>query len=333
MRNSGTTSRAVRSALERWLRPFDRRDKRAPAPKPRPKSNKEHQRAIKRSTGGPTFGLDRDGIRFDRHFEVYFAPEPLEREDPVLFFQHIRKTAGTSLRQVIHRNYTQLHAARFVVYGAPNTYDPELSREWCVRFLDALGPEERRSITCVVSHSANHLMALLDRPADAITMLRDPVDRITSNYHFTTQERQFAFEDLYSSERLENGRPARARITNFNGQSRSLLEPLFGVEIPELGWDRGAPPNASIWRDRLFDVLRKTYTVGLQVRFAESVSYFAERFGWGEVFIPSAKVNNDRPREVVDPDMRAEIEAYNWLDVEMYEHFSRAPIGADPSPG
>lgn len=273
---------------------------------------------------GPTFGLRDDLHNFNRYFEVYFAATPPPSDEPVTYFQHIRKTAGSSLRQVIYHNYTSgRKGVRHVVYGAPNLDKAVLSREWCIRLLDSLTPTERMSITCVVSHSANHLMHLLDRPSRAITILRDPVDRVMSEFHFTRKDRGFALEDIFEAENVaqRNHSP-----TYFNYQARSLLEPI-SKELPKLRRHRGAPPHADVFREPLFRLLDERYFVGTQDRFEESVAFFAEALGWKEIFTPRVKLNRDRPRAFEDEQLRALILEYNWLDAEMYDRYVVRPLG------
>lgn len=259
-------------------------------------------------------------------FEVYFGASARPPEQPVVIFHHIEKTAGTSLRQIIHRNYVAA-GARHMVFGAQRK-DPGMMRQWTARFFDSLSANERDSIVCVAAHGANHLMRHLDGPIRAITLLRDPVDRILSKYYFGTSP-EFSLFDLYQghdpSRRIKTGQLSRY----FNPQSRSLLEPYFGVEFPDLRWSRGAPADAQIWRDRLFGLLDQ-YVVGLQDRFEESVIYFGREFGWDDLFVPHAKLNKTRPRELGES-LRAEILEYNWLDQELYEHFAARPIGARSS--
>jgi hypothetical protein len=290
-------------------------------PLPR-ETNKDHQRAKKQPRQGPSFGLDRDGVKFDRSFELYTATAPAER---LVVFQHIRKTAGTSLRQVIHSNFTNAGASHRIL-GAPDANDPALTREWCSRLIASLDQDERDSLVCVVSHFANHLMYQLGRPAVALTFLRDPVDRVMSDYGFTRGQRPFQLEDLYSPDGAE---PPGGRLHWFNGQSRSLLEPFLGTELPELGWSHGPPADADVWRERLFSLLEDHYLVGTQDRFDESVRYFAAELGWDRVFAPRAKASK-REAPVLSDSLRSSIVEYNWLDQELYDRYSRVPIGAKP---
>jgi hypothetical protein len=282
----------------------------------RPERNKAHQEAKRTREEGSAF-------------EVYFAASPRPPDQPVVIFHHIQKTAGTSLRQIIHRNYVGA-GARHMVFGAPRGYDPVVMREWTARFLNSLNVDERDSIVCVAAHGANHLMRQMDGPARAITFLRDPVDRIMSRYFFGDSPK-FSLADFYKGFQDPGHKTKSSHLRQYcNAQSRSLLEPFAGIELPELGWSRGAPDDARLWRERLFSLLADSYTVGLQDRFEESVICFGGKCGWTDLFVPHAKTNKTRPREV-DEELRAMILEYNWLDQELYEHFACRPIGARSS--
>ena len=265
-------------------------------------------------------------------FEVYFAASPPPSEQPVIVFHHIQKTAGTSLRQIIHRNYVGA-GAHHKVFGAPAGYDGAKMPEWTAKFLNSLSAKERESIICVAAHGANHLMHQLDRPTRALTFLRDPVDRIMSRYYFGAISPEFTLEEFYRAPHVyalgNKVRPNHFR-QYCNPQSCSLLEPLTATGLPELGWTRGTPSDAQLWRERLFRLIADKYIVGLQDRFEESVIYFGRQMGWNDLFVPHAKFNATRPREV-DEDLKAEILEYNWLDQELYRYFASRPIGAQLS--
>ena len=82
-----------------------------------------------------------------------------------LVFLHIPKAAGTSLREVIARQYprnVQLTTERPIV----------------------LSEEQRRSVRVLIGHVAYDACAQVAAPVDVITMLRDPVQRIISLYYY-----------------------------------------------------------------------------------------------------------------------------------------------------
>ena len=288
---------------------------------------------MRRTTGKLPYAGAREGRERSASdatpFDFWVAPKPLPPEQPLLIFEHIRKTAGTSLRRVIDKN---CEGATRLQLDVPKTSSGELSlADWHRRFYLSLTKKERASLVCVASHSANFLIPVVDRPFRAFCLLRDPIDRVLSRYYFFGRTRQWTLKELYG------GEPDRERKDEFfNGQARRLLEPHY--DISQLGFTNGPPPDADAWRARLFKVLSTYYTVGVQAHFMESIELFASVFGWRKLVSPEVRVNDARPRDLeLDDETYELIRAHNWLDVELYRHYE-AGFGArqaeeDDAPG
>ena len=253
--------------------------------------------------------------------DLYFAPgKNHDPGQPVLVFQHIRKTAGTSFRRVLGNN---LRDHRHLFLDVPKTDTPEARLgEWYRSYYhDRLRLKERRALVCVASHSANYLIPELDRPFRAITILRDPIDRVLSRYHFFNAPKSWTLAEYYRKEPEVTSNPEF-----FNGQARSLLEPHF--DVTELAITMGPPPDADLWRERLFHVMGEHYAVGVQEHFEASVRMIGGELGWRHVEIPEVRVNTTRPGdEVIDRETHDLAAAANWLDVELHRHYE-AVVGA-----
>ncbi len=176
------------------------------------------------------------------------------------------------------------------------------------------------------------MLYALERPRRAITVVREPVDRVLSRFHFGGQKRGNAgtphsLEQLFADpERLAETEAGLSR-QYVNGQSRALLEPIFDVDTPALAFSEGPPADAELWRARLFGALEADYLVGRQDQFEQAVRRFADELGWDDPAAPRAKVNRARPpaaRE--DPALLGRVRAFNWLDGELYARFG-APSG------
>lgn len=280
--------------------------------------------------------------------EMYFERD--RTDAPLLIVHHIRKTAGTSLREVMKANYGQ--ADRVLVPGVGYKKGVEVSR---ARMLDSharlwqgLSPDERAALRCVASHEANFLKPFVDRPCLVATLVRQPVDRVLSRYYFanrptsgqTTKKtrgwrnrgvragvsrvlRQIPLEQVYSAEGagsadIPKNESALGWLSLFNGQARSILEPFYDTST--LRPTEGPSEDADIWRGRLKDVVAEHYMLGVSELFEGFVEVVSQRFGWTERFSPRAKVNTGRPTaDTLDEELLASIARYNWLDVEIYE--------------
>lgn len=257
--------------------------------------------------------------------DLYFADEP---SGPLLLFQHIRKTGGTSVRQVIHANYS---ADRHVLELSPSGKSARANHDWFGELWGSLGSHGQKTLVCAASHHANFLLPVLDRDsADVrpVTVLREPVDRVLSRYHFASEIswiKQLTLAEVYRDVegfRAQASKDSLRAGQFFNGQSRALLDPHY--KVSKLAYSAGPPQDAELWRERLFTVAAR-YTVGFRERLPEFVDELARTFGWRHVFLPHAKENRNRPAvEEVDEETLELVRLYNWLDVELYDFCLKA---------
>jgi hypothetical protein len=275
---------------------------------------KDHRRSLKARTRTEPRGRG-------TAFEAYFAAEPLPPDQPTLVFQHLQKTAGTAMREIIYANLVDgRDGVEHVVLDVRKANDgPRPLRAWYEEWWGSLDQGRRDRLILATSHSANYLLEVVGRPTRAFTIVREPVDRVLSRYYFRSNPPNYTLLDVYRRPK----RFARTRSQYFNYQSRSLLEPRYEHKCDQLTVNNGPPPNAQTWRERLRQVLDEKYLVGVQDRFDEVVELFARELGWQQVFVPRARVNTSRPREPEDERTRRLLLAYNWLDVELYEECAR----------
>ncbi len=258
----------------------------------------------------------------------------------LVIFQHMPKTAGTSLRKAMLANYAR-GEAELLYRGneqteAPPPRVPAEYREW-YRTLD---PERRERMRLVASHSANCLTRFVDRPFRVVSLLRDPVDRVASLYSFfkwqATRDdrpawerdvgdelvrRNWSLADIYLN--LGGGGPSsspmHAFTEFFNGQTRSVLKPWD--EGDALGYWVGQPDEAVGLKERALDLLTRQYVVGVQERYEQSLQLFASSFGWDNLAVHRLNVREPEP---LDPETRELVAAHNEIDAELHAHFEAA---------
>jgi hypothetical protein len=255
---------------------------------------------------------------------MYFAADAWG-DKPLLVVYHIQKTAGTALREVVRANLPpgELELGDDL---RDLRYEPEKLIAWHREWYRQLGSERRDQLRCAMSHAAGYLLPALDRPAETLVLIREPVDRVLSFYW--EKRRNFLrrrdpdtpfnlLERVYEPPSASVKPPPQAWPQFFNWQSRCLLSVFH--DVSGLSTAPGPPPDAALWRERLGDLVDRFYLVGVQDRFAEFVELLGRRYGW-ETSAPRSGVNRERPPlSESDPGIRETILEHNWLDSELYE--------------
>jgi hypothetical protein len=286
-----------------------RRGRAAPAPERPPKE----VRGIRRASAST---------------EAFFRTDG-PHSGPLLVVYHIQKTAGTALREVVRTNLPPAD-----VEITPDLrdlrYEPAELLRWYRDWYLALDDDRRARLCCVMSHSAGYLLPALDRPAEALVLVREPVDRVLSFYH--EKRRNFLrdrdpntpfnlLEAVYSPPTAKG--PPQAWPQFFNWQSRSLLSVFH--DVSSLPATAGPSPDADAWRARLRELVDRVFLVGVQDRFPEYIDSLAGRLGWRDLFVPQSGVNRHRPPlSEASAEVREQILEHNWLDAELYGLCSRA---------
>ncbi len=183
-----------------------------------------------------------------------------------------------------------------------------------VERLRALPAEERAVIRAVTGHIEFGLHRLFTGPTRYVTMLRDPIDRIISQYHYMLRipPEQRGLGTLDGVHSLED------YVT------RSRQAPVFNNEMVRLlGGDIREPalPATRHTLERAKRNLERFVVVGLQERFDESLLLMRRALGWGWPAIRHLNVTGNRPQvETIDADTRDLIARRNDLDLELYEY-------------
>jgi hypothetical protein len=225
-------------------------------------------------------------------------------QHPRLFFVHIQKTAGGTLRHNIRANL-----APEEIYPAGGPYDAEpLDAYWAIPRLVSLPKARRDQIRAYVGHFPYIASELLGIELVTMTVLRDPVERTISYLKMRSKDPERAgqsFEQIYDN-------PFDFPCFILNHQTKIFamtrddkLETFMDV--------------IDVDRDRLEIAkqnLRKIDILGLQERYPEMLDAVAQRFGWQTGEVENTHVSEG---EWDVPDgLRERIAEDNAIDIEFY---------------
>ncbi len=213
-----------------------------------------------------------------------------------LIFLHLPKTAGTTLNRIIEQQYSP-----FSIYTI-NPYRIKAS----VERLAQLPEKRRRRLRVVRGHVCYGIHRSLPQGATYITLLREPVARVLSAYHFVLRRPLHPLHRRLKRERLAVDDCLRLFPQFQNLQCRAIA-----------GLGDTAPCD-----ERLLDVAKQNLTksfgtVGISERFEESLILISSTFGWELSFYENRRVAKSHPR--IEPQLEALIREHNSLDEDLYE--------------
>ncbi|HEU4719238.1 MAG TPA: sulfotransferase family 2 domain-containing protein [Bacteroidia bacterium] len=224
---------------------------------------------------------------------------------PHLLFLHIQKTAGVTMHNIIGRQYPKKNTL--------SIYHTEKG----LAELKRLTPERASQIRLLKGHFAFGAHRFFREPCEYITMLRDPVERTISHFHFVIDSVTHNYHDMivdsgYSLlEVLENG--AIPRLDN------KMVRMLSGNDSAPYG-----ACTETMLDDAMTHLEKNFSVVGRVKNFDEFVLMCSERFHWnGYIFYRKRNAGRSRPKtEEIDKKTMDALRAHNTLDQKLYDTWS-----------
>ena len=227
-------------------------------------------------------------------------------EGMALIFLHIPKAAGTTMNDIIERQFPQ---------GTVFTVDGARVRESVDEFKN-LPEEERRRVRCLKGHIPFGLHEYLPHPTTYITVLRNPVDRIISHYYYVLRT---PHHYLYNTVTAGN---MRLRDYVSSGISPELMN---GQTKTVSGLGKADMIVREYSSADLLEEAKRTLqdhfvSVGLVERFDETLVLFQRLLGWQNIFYVRRNVTKKHPsqQEIAKTTVEV-IERENELDMALYE--------------
>ena len=232
---------------------------------------------------------------------------PTVTGDPTVIFLHIGKTAGTTMRQVLRRNFRSPDVMVIRVRGRPR-------EETLERFGD-LPAEVRSRPRLIMGHTIYGLHEHVPRPSTYITIVRKPSSLVLSQYRFVLRTPGHRHHAAVTSVGMSIADYIRSGMSleMDNSQTRAIAG--------DLSTPFGKCTNAMLERakrnlDESFSV------VGLTERFEETLILLQKTFGWSHLHYVRANVAPHGPSVELTDEVRDLIDEHNRLDNALYAHVS-----------
>jgi Sulfotransferase family len=242
---------------------------------------------------------------------------------PVLIFFHIPKTGGITMKNVF---MNCLPGQYFDCdLGAPVTALSVRSTARVAEKFHQLPVGRQRAVRCMVGeHISMDVAAIFDRPSKFFTIVREPVDRVISNFFFNrtlTYLPCYPFiKDLTLEEYLDSG----IGLDHNNHQVR-MLSGCPELDVP---WDPegrriSTPPVERRHLDMAKRNIEERFIVAAPMEKYAALVWFLKRlYGWPthRIFFQVRNQTPNRPSlDAVSETTRKRLETLNQYDIELYE--------------
>lgn len=212
-------------------------------------------------------------------------------ENKVSIFQHIPKTAGSTLRSILKKHYNSDEICI-------------ANRDEMIKKLNDLSENELDKIKCLNGHVLFGIHEhLSNRPYEYYTMLRDPVEHVLSEYYFILRKpnnlshnivTNMSFEEFITSEQFK-GRTSNRQTLFVSG---------------------GVQDDIKLAKENLENYYA---VVGITEMFEESLFLIAQELGWKNYRYRKKNVTKERPlREDFPEEVIEIIMKNNEFDIELY---------------
>lgn len=226
-----------------------------------------------------------------------------QQKSATVIFLHLPKAAGTTLCDIFSRQYQpdeiyQLDGAEFIQAQED---------------FKQLDRNAKAKIKILMGHMYFGLHEFLSQPTTYVTMLRNPIDRVVSYYHFVSKLATHPDYELIKAQNISIEDYCQMGRENMNnGQTRFLS---------------GTKQSEACTPQKLEQAkknLREYFSVvGIQEKFDESLLLLKNQLTWKKTpfyYQRNTNRSNSYNKHEISSSTRSAIAKYNELDLELYEY-------------
>ena len=237
----------------------------------------------------------------------------------IFVFNHIKKTAGSTLRHVLYGIYggRQVHS----IYAYPTARIPTYGEH--IAYLQKRLSDPQPDLGAIISHAGYGFHERLpdQHRYRLFTVLRDPIQRTISIYHFARQNGSYPQDTPLDVFLQDTERAYNTQTADMGGLM--LAENVDGQPLQREDYDEALLERAKA-------NLLAHDVFGIAERFDESLLLAADVFGWPQRKLPYVQLNVGTVRKARPPMTSAQLDLireHNQLDLALYafatERFER----------
>lgn len=225
-------------------------------------------------------------------------------DDPTVIFLHIGKTAGTTMRQVLRRNFRPSDVMVIRKRGR---------REETLRGFAELPAELRAQPRLIMGHTVFGLHEHVPRRSVYITIVRKPSSLVVSQYRYVLRTPTHRLHEVATSRGMSLADYIRSGVSMEmdNSQTRAIAGDL---SVPY-----GACTDEMLERGKQ-NIERSFAVAGLTERFEETLILLQKVFGWSHLHYVRANVAPQGPSVEITDEARDLIDEHNRLDNALYAY-------------
>ncbi|BAN35280.1 hypothetical protein SCD_n01457 [Sulfuricella denitrificans skB26] len=178
-------------------------------------------------------------------------------------------------------------------------------------------PQERKEkLKVIYGHMDYRVRELLPPNSRYVTLMRNPVERVISHYHYYRRNAKDPLRELAMRSSLDDWVTQCNLNEMDNGQTRRLSGSMESVRFGEC--------SAEMLERARHNVQRNFALVGITERFDETYGLMSKLFDWPiKLYLPrNVAQQRSSIKEIPVRTIRL-IEKFNALDMELYEHATR----------
>jgi len=225
-----------------------------------------------------------------------------------LIFFHLAKTGGITLRRIAERHLPEGYAFYNLSLNQADSKELEEFR--------ALPETKKEKIAVLAGHMPFGMDKELSGPSDYITMLRNPLDIVVSEYYYLhnspLKDWHRAIADFKA---MSLGDFARSGFNITTNHQTRVLARIWSTFL-----ERSVPVDEAAFSRAKESLRRDFLCVGITERFDESLLVMKRRLGWRSIYyFRENKTPGRRPTKSIAPGDRDAILERNHIDLALWK--------------